>query len=157
MTSYNYASVISEAIKSVQAQTFADWELIITDDCSTDNSAEVIQGFANSDNRIKFIKNSKNIGLKNSILKALEAISGEWVAFLESDDFWEENYLEKKAEIAEKYPDVGIIFNHVKLFGDDEKRIMLSGRIFEKNHKNLQKQNLCWQQLINKLQYIGQN
>lgn len=141
MTSYNYADVISEAIKSVQAQTFSDWELIITDDCSTDNSSDVIRGFATADNRIKFFQNSENIGLKNSILKAIEATSGEWVAFLESDDFWEKDYLEKKVKIAEKYPDVGIIFNHVKLFGDDEKRIMLSGRVFEKIHKNLQKQN----------------
>lgn len=119
MTSYNYASLISEAIKSVQAQTFSDWELIIIDDCSIDNSAQVILDFANSDNRIKFIQNEQNLGLKNSILKALEETSGEWIAFLESDDIWEPDCLKKRVEIAEKFPKVALIFNNVLLFGEE--------------------------------------
>ena len=138
MTSYNYASVISEAIKSVQAQTFSDWELIIIDDCSTDNSAQIISDFAKSDNRIKFIQNSENLGLKKSMIKALEATSGEWVAFLESDDIWVRDCLEKRLKIAEKFPEVALIFNNVCPFGE-EKSIKLKTDMLKNINKTLSK------------------
>ena len=60
MPSYNTAKFISESITSVQKQTYADWELIIVDDCSTDNTDEVVKSFS-SDGRIKYIKNEKNV------------------------------------------------------------------------------------------------
>ena len=117
ITSYNYEHYIKDAVESVLNQTFRDFELIIIDDCSTDNSAEIIKNF--SDERIKFIQNDKNYGLKYSIQKALQSAQGEWIAFLESDDLWVPDTLEIRLKYAEKYSDVGIIFNDVEEFGDE--------------------------------------
>ena len=96
LTSYNYGQYLKDTIKSVVNQTFTDWEMVIIDDCSIDNSMDIIMEFANSDSRIKVIKNFENQGLKQSIQTALLAVSGDWVAFLESDDMWRTDYLENK-------------------------------------------------------------
>ena len=118
LTSYNYEQYIKEVIESVLNQTFKDFELIIVDDCSTDNSAEIIRQF--NDSRIKFIQNDKNYGLKYSVQKALDIAHGEWIAFLESDDLWVSNTLETRIKYIEQYPEIGIIFNDVEEFGDEE-------------------------------------
>lgn len=118
ITSYNYEQYIQDAVKSVLNQTFTDFELIIIDDSSTDNSVEIIKQI--KDSRVKFIQNDKNYGLKYSVQKALELAQGEWIAFLESDDLWVPETLETRLNYAEKYSDVGIIFNDVEEFGDEE-------------------------------------
>lgn len=118
VTSYNYQKYIKDTINSVINQTYQNWELIVIDDASTDLSAEIIKEFAKNDNRIKFIQNQENIGLKNSLLKAVKSASGEWIAFLESDDLWTENYLEKKVDIINSNKHFGFIFNDVELFGE---------------------------------------
>ena len=84
ITSYNYDKYIKDAIESVLNQTYSDFELVIIDDCSTDNSVNIINQF--EDERIKFIQNEQNLGLKNSMQKAISCCIGEWIAFLESDD-----------------------------------------------------------------------
>lgn len=94
MPSYNTGQYISESIKSVQEQTYTDWELIIIDDCSTDNSVEVINNFG--DPRIVLIQNEKHSGAAISRNKALKAAKGRWIAFLDSDDLWLPQKLEKQ-------------------------------------------------------------
>ncbi|MBR1908272.1 glycosyltransferase [bacterium] len=138
ITSYNYEQYIKDVIKSVLNQTFTDFELIIIDDCSSDNSAEIIKSF--NDDRIKFIQNDKNYGLKYSVKKAVETAQGEWIAFLESDDLWVSNNLETRLKYAEKYPDVGIIFNDVEEFGD-RKWIEAVKNNFTRTRKILNKMN----------------
>lgn len=95
MPSYNTAKYISESIKSVQAQTHTNWELIIVDDCSTDNTDEIIEAFL-SDNRIRYIKNEQNSGAAVSRNRALREAKGRWIAFLDSDDLWLPDKLEKQ-------------------------------------------------------------
>lgn len=95
MPSYNTAKFISETIESVLAQTYSNWELIIVDDCSTDNTDEVVKSFL-SDDRIKYIKNEKNSGAAVSRNRALREAKGKWVAFLDSDDLWFPEKLEKQ-------------------------------------------------------------
>lgn len=119
LTSYNYGQYLKDTIKSVVNQTFTDWEMVIIDDCSIDNSMDIIMEFANSDSRIKVIKNFENQGLKQSIQTALLAVSGDWVAFLESDDMWRTDYLENKVRTIEKYPQSGLIYNDVEFFGEN--------------------------------------
>ena len=138
--SYNYANYIEETIQSVINQTWQDWELIIVDDGSTDNSLEVIQKYVAQDNRIKLFthENNANKGLKSTLLLGIEKAQSNWIAFLESDDLWCANYLIKKIDIIEKYPDIGIIFNDVKLFGDD-KKVYVHTPVFNDNHKFLEK------------------
>lgn len=136
IASYNYAQYIKESIESVLNQTYSDFELVIIDDCSTDNSVEIINQF--KDNRIKFIQNDKNLGLKSTIQKALSHCTGEWIAFLESDDMWVSDTLEKRLACAEKYPNVGIIFNDVSEFGD-EQWLLAVKKNFERVRKILNK------------------
>ncbi len=114
MTSYNYEEYIFSAIESILTQTFKDWELIIVDDFSTDNSVSIITQFKNE--KIKFIQHNKNRGLKASILTGLKYARGSWICFLESDDLWLPETLEKRVSAIND--NVGIIFNDVELFGD---------------------------------------
>ena len=95
MPSYNTAKYIGESIKSVQAQTYTDWELIIVDDCSTDNTDDIIKEYL-SDERIKYLKNEKNSGAAVSRNYALREAKGKWIAFLDSDDTWHPEKLEKQ-------------------------------------------------------------
>lgn len=94
MPSYNTAAYISDSIRSILAQTYSDWELIIVDDCSTDDSAEVIRSF--DDPRIILLENEKNSGAALSRNYALREAKGRWIAFLDSDDVWLPEKLEKQ-------------------------------------------------------------
>ena len=101
MPSYNTAKFISETIDSVLTQTYTNWELIIVDDCSTDNTDEVVKSFL-SDDRIKYIKNEKNSGAAFSRNRALCEAKGKWIAFLDSDDLWFPEKLEKQISFMKK-------------------------------------------------------
>ena len=101
MPSYNTAKFISETIESVSAQTYPNWELIIVDDCSTDDTDAVVRPYL-VDNRIRYIKNEKNSGAAVSRNRALREAKGKWVAFLDSDDLWLPEKLEKQIEFMEK-------------------------------------------------------
>ncbi len=86
MPSYNTGEYIADSINSVLSQTYKNWELIIVDDCSNDNTDEVINSF--DDYRIRYYKNEKNSGAAVSRNKALRLAKGRWIAFLDSDDLW---------------------------------------------------------------------
>ena len=94
MPSYNTGKYISESIQSVLNQTYQNWELIIVDDCSTDDTDKVIKTFL-SDNRIRFLKNEINSGAAVSRNYALREAKGKWIAFLDSDDIWVPQKLER--------------------------------------------------------------
>jgi len=94
MPSYNTAAYIGESIKSVLNQTYVNWELIIVDDCSTDNTDEVVASI--NDGRIRYIENEKNSGAAVSRNRALREAKGRWIAFLDSDDLWTSDKLEKQ-------------------------------------------------------------
>lgn len=118
MPSYNTADYISESIKSVQAQTYTNWELIIVDDCSTDNTDEVVGAFL-SDRRIRYLKNERNSGAAVSRNRALREAKGHWVAFLDSDDTWETEKLTRQIAFMEEH-------NYAFTFTDY--RIQLNGK-----------------------------
>ena len=94
--SWNCAQFITEAIRSVQSQTYTDWELLFQDDCSTDNTAELVAQFAEKDSRIKYECNPKNSGAAITRNNALRRAKGKWIAFLDSDDLWASTKLEKQ-------------------------------------------------------------
>ena len=93
---WNCARFISETIKSVQAQTYQNWEMIIVDDCSTDGSDKVVEPFMKEDRRIRFLRNEKNSGAAVGRNYALREAKGRWIAFLDSDDLWMADKLEKQ-------------------------------------------------------------
>ncbi len=95
MPSYDAAAYIGWSIQSVLSQTYANWELIIVDDCSTDNTDEIVKPFL-TDNRIKYFKNEQNSGAAVTRNRALRKAKGTWIAFLDSDDLWHPQKLEKQ-------------------------------------------------------------
>lgn len=101
MPSYNTASYIAETVQSVLAQTYKNWELIIVDDCSTDDTDEIVKPFL-ADERIKYFKNEKNSGAAVSRNLALREAKGKWIAFLDSDDLWMPEKLEKQIAFMEE-------------------------------------------------------
>ena len=84
MPVYNGEKYLAEAIESVLNQTFADFELLIIDDCSSDNSVEIIQSY--NDNRLKLIINEENIGQSKTLNKGIEFAKGKYIARLDQDD-----------------------------------------------------------------------
>lgn len=96
MPSYNTASYIGRSIQSVLDQTYPNWELIIVDDCSTDNTLEVIRSF--QDDRIRLFQNPENSGAAVSRNRALREAKGRYIAFLDSDDIWYPQKLERQLQ-----------------------------------------------------------
>lgn len=94
--SYNCTNYIHETISSVCSQTLTDWEMIIVDDCSTDNSVSVIKSCIEKDSRIKLIQLKENSGAAVARNTAIEAAQGRYIAFLDSDDLWLPDKLEKQ-------------------------------------------------------------
>lgn len=101
MPSYNTAKYIAAAIVSVQNQTYTNWELVVVDDCSTDDTDKVVKPLL-SDARIRYLKNEKNSGAAVSRNRALRESKGKWIAFLDSDDIWVPEKLEKQIRFMEQ-------------------------------------------------------
>lgn len=95
MPSYNTGQYISESIDSVLNQTHTNWELLVVDDCSTDNTDDVVRPYL-ADARIKYLKNKYNNGAAVTRNLALRAAKGKWIAFLDSDDVWLSEKLERQ-------------------------------------------------------------
>ena len=90
------ADFIAETIKSIQAQTYQNWELLIQDDYSKDNTLDVVKPFIKVDKRIKYECNDQNLGAAITRNTALRRAQGRWIAFLDSDDLWHPQKLEKQ-------------------------------------------------------------
>ncbi len=99
MSSYNHDKYIAEAIESVLNQTFRDFELIIVDDASADNSKAVIEKFQAQDGRIKAFFHQKNMGISPTINECLDVARGKYVSFIGSDDGWFPTKLEKQLNL----------------------------------------------------------
>lgn len=100
MPSYNTGLYIADSIQSVIEQTYQNWELIIVDDCSVDNTDEVVAEF--QDQRIHYLKNDTNSGAAVSRNRALREAKGKWIAFLDSDDLWYPTKLEEQISFMTK-------------------------------------------------------
>lgn len=99
---YNCGKFIAQTIESVQSQTYTNWEMIIVDDCSTDNTKSVIAEIAATDDRIKYFCLDKNSGAAVARTKAMELAKGNYMAFLDSDDIWKPQKLEKQLNYMQK-------------------------------------------------------
>jgi len=121
---YNVGSFITETIQSVLAQSFRDFETIIIDDGSTDNTAEIIASFP-----VRYMY-QENQGPPSARNKGIELARGEYIAFLDSDDIWVENALEKRVEALDKHPEVA--FSYGQAYHIDENCQTL--RLFKPPH-----------------------
>jgi len=134
LPSFNYDSFISEAIESVLKQSYKDWELIIVDDGSIDNSPRVIEKYIKKCDKIKLIfhPNKENKGLVETYRLGLKHCEGNYIAFIEADDIWaHSDYLSSKIDIFKRHKDVILVHNDVQPFGnraEDKKNIIREDR-----------------------------
>lgn len=124
MPSWNTGSYIGESIQSVISQTYKSWELIIVDDCSTDNTDQVVDKL--NDTRIRYLKNEKNMGAALTRNRAISEAKGEWIAFLDSDDLWQPNKLERQISFMKNN---GYIFSYHDYEKIDDKSKPLNIRV----------------------------
>jgi len=123
---YNGSAYIAESIESVLTQTFKDLHLIVCDNCSTDNTEEVVQSF--HDPRLTYVRNEKNIGLVGNANRCLDLASGEYVCILHHDDIMLPENLEQKVRLLDDHPEVGFVHSNIMLI--DSKGEVIASNIW---------------------------
>ena len=120
MNCYNGEQYLEQAIQSIIAQTYNQWEIIFWDNNSTDNSANIVHSF--NDSRIHYFKSTEHTNLGTAKNKALKKVDTEWLAFLDVDDFWEKDKLEKQVEIIKKDDGlIGLIYGRCNVLYENDK------------------------------------
>lgn len=140
MPSYQTADYILDSIRSVQAQTYQNWELIIVDDCSEDHTEQLVMQHIEEtkEHRIRFLKNEKNSGVAVSRNYALREAKGRYIAFLDSDDLWEPEKLEKQIGFMQEHDHA---FTYTEYQEIDEESNPLGVLVSGPNHIN--KRDMC--------------
>lgn len=115
MGAYNESKVIDKAIKSILNQTYTNWELIICNDCSIDNTKEIVLEYCEKDKRIKIINNKKNLGLAASLNRCLKYASGEYIARQDADDISLPNRLEEQVNFLKQNSTYDLVASQVNL------------------------------------------
>ncbi|CAM4241385.1 glycosyltransferase family 2 protein [Kerstersia similis] len=139
MPAYNCADTIKESIESVLKQTHDAFELLIINDCSTDDTAAVITEFSERDPRIHILHQANNSGVAKTRNRAIDIAKGQYIAFLDSDDLW----LPEKLAIQKRYFDAGhaVVFSSYTRFGNNQPEKTVFSRPFI-TYKELIKGNL---------------
>jgi len=119
MAVYNCQKYLSCAIESILDQTFVDFEFIIADDASTDNSLDIIRNYASRDPRVRVVANSSNLGLTNSLNKAVKLASGSFIARMDGDDVAYQNRLAKQISFMIKNPEYVCIGAQAHIIDED--------------------------------------
>ena len=127
MPAFNASKTIAQSISSVQAQTDKNWELIVVDDQSKDNTSEIVKQMQSDDPRIRLIRNNDNQGVAASRNTALQASKGKYIAFLDSDDSWtEEKLLSQREQFGNG---AKVVFgSYRRLYSDDSYQIVKARR-----------------------------
>ncbi|MDH2636575.1 glycosyltransferase family 2 protein [Acinetobacter nosocomialis] len=154
MATYNGEHFIEEQIKSIQAQTYDNWQLYISDDGSKDNTTNLIEKMMHDDSRIKLINTKRQGGVINNFNKVLMATTAEYVLLCDQDDIWINDRLEKlvnKIEGVSKDQDVPkMVFTDLELV--NEKGETIASSFYSANKlnasENLEKNNLIWRSTI---------
>lgn len=118
MSVYNDEKYLNEALDSIFAQTIQNFELIIIDDCSTDDTVKIIESY--HDKRIRLMVNDKNEGLTKNLNKALKYVRGKYIARMDGDDRSRPQRFEKQIEFLEENPDLMLISCRTHMFGEED-------------------------------------
>jgi glycosyltransferase involved in cell wall biosynthesis len=143
MPAYNCEKYLRSAVASVKAQTYPDWTLFIIDDCSTDNTDSLAEELATTDDRIKAFHNERNSGVAKTRNWGVKRATSEWIAFLDSDDMWEPDKLEKQIKLSEEVTAAKLLFTGSGFINESGEKIDYVLHVPERiNRKELLKQNL---------------
>ncbi|MCF6241606.1 MAG: glycosyltransferase [Bacteroidales bacterium] len=134
MTVYNREKYIAEAIESVLASTYTNFELIIVDDCSTDNSVEIAKSYEAKDSRIKVYVNEQNLGQFQNRNKAASYAKGKYIKYLDSDDIIYPHGLEVMVNAMERFPEAAYALSFGKVHDKKPYPFLLNSRDAYKEH-----------------------
>lgn len=122
---YNYGKYLGDAIRSVVEQDIADLEVLVFDDCSTDNTREVVESFCREDNRVKYFLNERNLGATPNINQAMKRASGEYVVLLGADDLLEHDSLPTLKAALDAHPECGYAYGRYTMLDSEGRSIPL--------------------------------
>ena len=123
MPVYNAEKYVAEAVESILQQTYTDFEFIIIDDCSTDNSYGILQTYAAKDIRIRLFKNDVNNKLPNTLNFGIAQSNGKYIARMDADDISLPERFAKQVEFMESHPEIGVCGTLIKEFIDENEQI----------------------------------
>lgn len=127
---FNALKYIVQTLDSVKSQTYENWELIIVEDASLDGTKEIVEEYAKLvQQKVRYFRNEKTRGPAGSRNVAATNSSGEWIAFLDSDDIWKPDHLAELLKTAFKYPDCDLIHGCVEVFDSESKKIIFTQRL----------------------------
>lgn len=112
--SWNSEKYIKKTIESVQNQTYSNWEMIIVDDCSSDNTVKIVQEISKTDPRVRILKQSTNGGAAKARNRSLKEATGRYVAYLDADDIWKPSKIEKQIRFMKEHK-CGFLVHLMKL------------------------------------------
>lgn len=121
MPAYNASATIRESIESIIQQTYTEWELIVIDDFSKDNTVNIVKEYCKNDQRIKLLKNKKNLGVAKTRNNGLDEAKGDYIAFLDADDMWLKEKLEKQLLFMLKN-DIDFTYTNIIVINNDKKK-----------------------------------
>ena len=101
--SWNSEKYIKKTIESVQNQTYLNWEMIIVDDCSSDNTVKIVQEISKKDPRVRILKQNTNGGAAKARNRSLNEATGRYIAYLDADDIWKPSKLEKQIQFMKEH------------------------------------------------------
>jgi glycosyltransferase involved in cell wall biosynthesis len=143
---YNRAQYLPQAIESVLVQSFQDFELIVVDDASKDNTQTVMEKYI-SNNKVRYIKNSKNLGLGKNRVESTREARGEYIAILDSDDYWVDvNKISKQVDFLDKNKNVGVVGTFGKIVND--KNDVIGNLEYKTNNQDIRKKILSYHQFL---------
>lgn len=119
IATYNFGHLIAQTLGSVQSQTYQNWECVVVDDGSTDDTREIVMRFAESDGRIKYLY-QKNQGLSAARNKGIRNSKGKYLQLLDADDMLEVRKIEQHLEYLEQHPEVDIVYGSVRYFSTEK-------------------------------------
>lgn len=119
MPTYNGSKWIKKAINSIKAQSYTDWELLVIDDGSVDDTGSIVESFAKDDDRIRYIKNDQNMGIQKALNRGIRESKGVYIARLDDDDIWCDNEkLAKQVDFLDNHPDYILVGTGVVMMSD---------------------------------------
>jgi glycosyltransferase involved in cell wall biosynthesis len=126
---YNGEKYLRAAIDSILTQTFTDFELIISDNASTDSTETICKEYAVKDSRIRYYRNDKNIGGSNNHNRVFELSKGQYFQWTADDDLWDSRFLQKSVEILDREPSIVLCFSIFKTIDKDGKQVSVNDRM----------------------------